>query len=82
VQGNVDAQYNMALMYSGGHGLPQDSKKEVEWFAKAAAQGNVNSEFFLGYCTVKATGYSEMTRRQQSGLPKQRSMATQELSLS
>ena len=38
-QGDVDAQYNLGLYYQYGRGVEQNSKKAVEWYAKAAEQG-------------------------------------------
>ncbi|MCK4900731.1 MAG: sel1 repeat family protein, partial [Anaerolineales bacterium] len=39
-QGNVRAQYNIALMYDNGLGVPLvDYDKAVKWYSKAAEQG-------------------------------------------
>ena len=31
VHGNVEAQFNLGLMYHGGEGVPQDYKEAVKW---------------------------------------------------
>ena len=53
-QGDADAQYNLALMYDNGHGVPQDYKQAVKWSTKAAEQGNAKAQSNLG--TMYATG--------------------------
>jgi len=36
---NVNAQYNLGVMYSQGSGVAQDHAEAVKWYRKAAAQG-------------------------------------------
>jgi len=43
-QGDVDAQYNLALMYTDGKGVTQDYKEAFNWFRKAAEQGFGNAQ--------------------------------------
>ena len=38
-QGDTGAQFNLALLYYHGVGIPQDSKQAVYWNTKAAEQG-------------------------------------------
>jgi len=47
-QGLADAQFNLALMYWKGYGLPQDYIKAVAWYQKAARQGFTNAQYNLG----------------------------------
>tara|TARA_B110000305_G_C19035619_1_gene445800 strand:+ start:375 stop:584 length:210 start_codon:yes stop_codon:yes gene_type:complete len=35
-QGNAFAQYNLALMYRKGEGVPKDDKEAVKWYRLAA----------------------------------------------
>lgn len=49
-QGDVDAQFNLALYYQYGRGVEQNSKKAVEWFVKAAEQGADKAQFLLAEC--------------------------------
>lgn len=37
--GNAQAQYNIGRCYSRGNGVDEDESKAVEWYMKAAAQG-------------------------------------------
>jgi hypothetical protein len=39
-QGHVDAQNNLGALYFTGEGVDRDEQKAIEWFEKAAAQGN------------------------------------------
>jgi len=47
-QGNADAQFNLAVKYYYGEGIPQDFKKAIYWYTKAAEQGDVRAQFSLG----------------------------------
>ena len=47
-QGDVDAQFNLGVMYEQGKGVAQDDKQAVAWFRKAAEQGNVYAQYMLG----------------------------------
>ena len=40
----MDAQNNLGAMYFTGEGVDRDEKKAVEWFKKAAAQGNEEAQ--------------------------------------
>ncbi|MDR2463570.1 MAG: hypothetical protein LBD30_07305 [Verrucomicrobiales bacterium] len=49
-QGHADAQSQLAVCYTFGHGVPQDRDKAIDWLTKAANQGNANARFNLGIC--------------------------------
>jgi uncharacterized protein len=46
--GDVVAEYNLALLYYAGQGLPQNDSEAARWFRKAAEQGDAPAEFELG----------------------------------
>jgi TPR repeat protein len=46
--GNVDAQFNLGLLYSSGQGVPQDHAQTLIWFRKAADQGDARAQVYLG----------------------------------
>lgn len=46
-QGNVNAQFNMAVMYHEGRGTAQDLTKARYWYQKAAAQGDKDAQYNL-----------------------------------
>ena len=39
-QGDVQAQYNLGIMYETGRGGPQDDAEAVRWYRLAAEQGD------------------------------------------
>ena len=54
--GDVDAQFNLGVMYVNGYGVRQDYVKVREWYEKAAAQGNARAQFNLGNLYVNGEG--------------------------
>ncbi len=42
LQGNKNAQYNLAILYKNGYGVAKDEKKAAKWY-KSAARKNDNS---------------------------------------
>ena len=38
-EGEASVQYNLALLYVDGHGVPQDYAEAVKWFKRSADQG-------------------------------------------
>ena len=55
-QGNAVAQFNLALMYDEGHGVPRDYTEAARWYRKAAEQGDLTSQNNLGSLYVKGHG--------------------------
>lgn len=53
VQGHVDAQHSLGLLYDCVLHLPQ---KSVKWFRMAAEQGHVSSQHFLGKAYEEGVG--------------------------
>ena len=47
-QGRADAQFNLALMYANGQGVPQDHAEAMTWYRKAAEQGDAAAQLNLG----------------------------------
>lgn len=48
-QGDAISQYELALMYHQGKGMPQNYGEALRWYRKAADQGNAKAEYGLGY---------------------------------
>ncbi|MFA7028631.1 MAG: ATP-binding cassette domain-containing protein, partial [Sulfurovum sp.] len=46
--GNVNAMYQIAIMYRDGNGPKKDTSKHLEWLKKAAENGHVLSQLTLG----------------------------------
>ena len=49
-------QYNLGHSYYYGNGVPKDYVKAVEWFTKAANQGNADAQNMLGICYYYGKG--------------------------
>jgi TPR repeat protein len=47
-QGDADAQFNLAVLYHHGIGIPQDFRYAAYWYTKAAEQGHVFAQYSLG----------------------------------
>ena len=46
--GDVEAQYNLGVMYDEGTSVEQDFSKAAEWYRKAAEQGFLEAQYNLG----------------------------------
>ena len=58
-EGYVRAQYNLALMYDTGQGVPENNTEAVRWYRKAADQGNVRAQNNLGVMYDAGEGVPE-----------------------
>ena len=47
-QGDGNAQYNLGIIFSYGHGVPKDQKAGIKWYTVSAVQGYLYSQFNLG----------------------------------
>ena len=47
-QGDVNGQFALGFIYDVGFGVPQDFKKSVNWYLKAAEQGHAGAQLNLG----------------------------------
>ena len=54
--GDAEAQIALAQRYRFGVDVSKDPAKAVEWFQKAAEQGNVQAQFSVGYMYAAAEG--------------------------
>ncbi len=46
-QGDMEAQYQLAICYQTGSGIEEDREAAHIWFTRAATQGHVEAEFIL-----------------------------------
>jgi TPR repeat protein len=58
-QGNAIAQYNLAVIYHEGHGVPQDYSEAVKWLRKSAEQGIAEAQVGLGKMYAGGLGVPE-----------------------
>jgi hypothetical protein len=61
--GDSTAQYEMAVRYADGEGVPQNYRDAMAWFAKAAANGNDNAQWKLGLGYLKGIGVPHDARK-------------------
>lgn len=54
--GVAEAQFNLALMYEKGQGVPQDYEKAFHWYQQAAEQGFPAAQHNLGIIYYKGQG--------------------------
>lgn len=47
-QGDADSQWQMAVRYHNGEGVPQDDTQAMKWFERAAEQGHIDAQSRLG----------------------------------
>ena len=57
--GNVDAQFELGMMYNEGKGVEQDFKEAVKWYQKAADQGDAGAQYALGHLYYNGMGVKE-----------------------
>ncbi|MBL1142304.1 MAG: sel1 repeat family protein [Proteobacteria bacterium] len=56
-QDNAEAQYNLAFMYFGGEGVPQNDSKAAYWFEQAAKQAYAGAQDKLAYLYLNGRGH-------------------------
>jgi len=52
----AEGQYNLAVCYAKGRGVPQDYSRAVELYRKAAGQGHADAMCNLAHCLEKGQG--------------------------
>ena len=64
--GDVDAMYDLALMYEyGENGLKEDDEEAYKWYKKAADAGDVMAAASVGQCLLDGSG---VKKNQSEGL--------------
>ena len=56
------AQYNLALGYRDGLGVPRSQRIAVKWLRVSAAAGNADAQNDLGYCLHEGLGVGKDRR--------------------
>ena len=57
--GNVVAQYNLALCYDQGEGVAQSKTEAANWYRMAAEQGLAQAQYNLGVCYARGLGVEQ-----------------------
>jgi len=55
-QGDIDAQYNLAVIYATGFGVKQDYRSAAWWYEQAANQKNAQAQLRLGMMYIIGLG--------------------------
>jgi TPR repeat protein len=56
IDGDADAQFELAGLYAGGEGVEQNLAEAVKWYRKAAEQGHDSAQFKLGLSYQQGKG--------------------------
>lgn len=48
-EGDLNSQYELAVCYKKGTGIPKDEKKAVEWCQKAASRGHIKAAILFSF---------------------------------
>jgi len=54
--GDIDAQYNLGVMYYHGEGIRKDYDEALKWFHLSAEQGDAEAQFNLGFMYGRGEG--------------------------
>ena len=57
--GDAEAEYELALRYSAGRGVPKDGRLAAEWFEKAAVHGFAPAQYNLGVLFERGQGVAK-----------------------
>ncbi len=55
-QGNVYAQFDLALMYARGDGVRRSEREAFKWFHKAARNNHTEAKFYMGLSFAQGRG--------------------------
>jgi uncharacterized protein len=61
-QGDDVAQFDLAVMYNKGWGVPRDYLQAAKWYRLAAAQGNADAQYNLGILYDGGHRYAEAVK--------------------
>lgn len=62
-QGDAAAQYNLAMCYDTGRGIPENIEKAAEWYRRAAEQGHAFAQNELGWRYENGYGVPQSYRQ-------------------
>ena len=66
-QGDSEAQYNVGAMYQNGRGVTSNRDKAVEWYGKAAEQGNSKAVSRLELMKANQASFSNELQQAEQG---------------
>ena len=66
-QGDSEAQYNVGAMYQNGRGVTASRDKAIEWYGKAAEQGNSKAVSRLGLMKANRASFDNELQQAEQG---------------
>jgi hypothetical protein len=66
-QGDSEAQYNVGAMYQNGRGVTASRDKAIEWYGKAAEQGNSKAVSRLGLMKANQASFESELQQAEQG---------------
>ena len=61
-QGNAGAKYSLGVLYSNGHGMPQNDREAAAWYRLAADQKHAEAQYALARCYEQGRGVKQEPR--------------------
>lgn len=58
-QGNIEAQFNLGIMYEKGNGVSKDLKEALQWYRLAADQGDAMAQYNIGVYYAQGMGVAK-----------------------
>ena len=55
-RGNIQAQFDLAMMYASGNGVTKNEKVAFSWFHKAARGGHTEAKYYMGLSFLQGRG--------------------------
>ena len=55
-RGNIQAQFDLAMAYARGVGVPRDESKAFYWFHKSARGGHTLAKYYMGISFLQGRG--------------------------
>ena len=56
LKGNINAQFDVAMMFGTGSNIEKDERKAFNWLHKAAYNGHVEAKYLMGVSFKQGTG--------------------------
>jgi TPR repeat protein len=55
-RGNIQAQFDLAMMYASGNGVAKNERVAFSWFHKAARNGHTEAKYYMGLSFLQGRG--------------------------
>ena len=55
-RGDIEAQFELAMMYAFGNGVAKNEKVAFSWFHKSARNGHIEAKYYMGLAFLEGRG--------------------------